>query len=191
LPRVGDTAQSDGKYYYSVSSLSMSGNSSNILNVASGNVVLLFTTGSGASAVSVGGNASIAIASGANLSMYTQGNVSIAGNGVSNANATSSTTSFQIWGTNTTAGGQSITVAGNGTLSGTVYAPNATLSARGGGNSGSIYGAFVANSVTITGNDAFHYDENLGRQGNAGNFNPSKWRELTTASDRATYESHL
>lgn len=190
LPRAGDVAQ-DGKYYYSVSSLSMNGNASNVLNITSGNVVLLFTTASGSSAIDIGGNASIAIASGANLSVYTAGNISIAGNGVSNGNSNSSTTSFQVWGTNTTAGGQSISVSGNGVLAGTVYAPNASLSAKGGGNSGAIYGAFVANSVTITGNDAFHYDENLGRQGNAGNFNPSKWRELTTSSDRATYASYF
>jgi hypothetical protein len=43
----------------------------------------------------------------------------------------------------------------------------------------------------MTGNDSFHYDENLGRKGNAGNFNPSKWRELVNAPDRATYDSHF
>jgi hypothetical protein len=199
LPRAADNPSADGKYYYTVSSLSEGGNASNVFAIAANkSVVLLFSTASGADAISIGGNGSMSIGAGANLAIYTQGNISIAGNGIANNNATSVTTSLQIWGTNPTDpasnGGnpaQSITIAGNGSLAGTVYAPNASLSAKGGGNSGSIYGAFVAYSVTITGNDAFHYDENLARQGNSGSFSPTKWRELVSATERAAYASYF
>ncbi len=198
LPRGSDAA-SGGTYYYTVDSVDLSGNSK-ILKITSGaKVVLLFNTASGSSAISISGNSSgITVESGAKLSIYTQGNISIAGSGIVNNNSTSASDAVQIWGTNptdpATNGGhvaQSITISGNGSLACTCYAPNASLSAKGGGNSGSIYGSFVAYGVTMTGNDAFHYDENLGRKGNAGNFNPSKWRELLNASDRATYASYF
>jgi hypothetical protein len=197
LPRGTDTISSDNKYYYTVDSVSLSGNSKTLAISAGADVVLLFTTASGSSAINISGNSSgISVASGGKLAIYTEGNISISGSGIANGNSTTATDSVQIWGTNpndpAANGGvatQSITVSGNGSLACTCYAPNATLSAKGGGNSGAIYGSFVAYGVTITGNDAFHYDENLGRKGNAGNFSPSKWRELVTATDRNTYAS--
>ena len=78
-------------------------------------------------------------------------------------------------------------------MAATVYAPNASISANGGGNNTtqSMYGAFVGYTVTLTGNAQFHYDENLKNANNGGSFSPTRWRELTTASDRATYASHF
>ena len=193
LPHAGDAMAADGKYYYQVASTV---NSS--LSITSGNVVLLFTTLSGTDSINLAGNNNISIASGASLAIYTAGNIKFAGNAAVNNNNVGNTTSLQIWSTNTndpaSNGGtvaQSITIAGNGNLSCTCYAPNASLSAKGGGNSGALYGAFVAYSVTMTGNDQFHYDENLGRMGNSGSFSPSKWRELVNSTDRATYDSHF
>ncbi len=195
LPRGGDTAIG-GIYYYSIDDLTLVGGTKT-LSVTSGNVVLLFSTPVGTQAIKVtGGSTSISVASGAKLSIYTKGDIAIAGNGIVNANSSSASDSLQIWGTNPTdpAGGppaQDISISGGASLACTCYAPNASLSATGGGSGGAIYGAFVAYSVKITGNDSFHYDENLGRVGNAGNFNPSKWRELVSASDRNTFATQL
>jgi hypothetical protein len=99
----------------------------------------------------------------------------------------------QIWGTNstTTPPGQNISISGNGSLACTCYAPNAAISAKGGGNSGVIYGAFVGYTVAMTGNDSFHYDENLANAANSNMMTPTKWRELVTASDRTTYSSQF
>lgn len=196
---VIDTPASDGKYYYSLPSITLGGNTDTITISPNAKVVFLFTTASGDPAITIRGNsAAISTGAGSTLAIYTQGNIAISGNGIVNGNATNATDAVQIWSTNTsdpaTNGGtvaQSISITGNGSLACTCYAPNASISAKGGGNSGSIYGSFVGYSVTMTGNDAFHYDENLGRSGNAGYFNPTKWRELVTSDDRAPYASYF
>jgi len=192
LPRTGDVAASDGKYYYSVGSISLSGNGDTMAISSGKTVVLMMTTGQGATAIGISGQGEVDVASGAHLDIYTAANISVAGGGIVNANSTSCD-AVQIWGTNTssTSPGQTISVGGNGSLACTCYAPNAAISAKGGGNSGALYGAFVGYSVTLTGNDAFHYDENLGNANNSGTFSPSKWRELVTAADRATYSGHF
>jgi hypothetical protein len=186
FPRGTDTAASDGKYYYNVGEINLTGN--NTVAVTSGNVVFIMTTAAGSSAVSVSGNQAINISSGAKVAIYTAGNISIAGNGVANANTQPST--FQIYGT-TTASGQTIAISGNGVLSAIVYAPNADISVKGGGSSGSVYGAMVGNTVTMVGNGEFHYDLSLANMNGNPLFQPSKWVELVSASDRATYATQL
>jgi hypothetical protein len=201
---ITDTPSADGKYYYTVS-----GTVNSALAISPGaSVVMIFTTPSGSDSIKLtGGNDNITIGSStagsaaANLAIYTAGDVKIAGKGVINNNATGNTTSFQLWSTNTSdpataASGthtQSIDISGNGSLVGTVYAPNASLSVKGGGNatSGDVYGSFVAYSVSMTGNDSFHYDMNLARTGTGGTYSPTKWRELVASTDRATYATQL
>jgi hypothetical protein len=192
LPGASDiyVTDSTGKKTYYYQFPAMTGGTLTIS--ANSNVVLLPTAAAGTNAISLSGNHDgIVVSSGATLNIYTPANISVSGQAsIGNANGSAYTSSLQIWGT-ATASGQTITVTGNGVLEGTIYAPNAAISAKGGGNSGSIYGAFVGNTVTMTGNDAFHYDESLGRLGSSGNFAPSKWIELTKNSDRATYASHF
>lgn len=195
LPQVNgsgviiDSPASDGKYYYSIpnitGSLNITGNKS---------VVLLPTAGPGTDAISLTGQASISIASGSSLAVYTPANITITGQGTfNNGNSDSSSSSLQIWGTNTssTPPGQTFTITGNGNLDCTCYAPNAAITAKGGGNSGSIYGSFVGYTIDMAGHDTFHYDEALGHQANASSYSPSKWRELVSSTDRALYASAL
>ena len=63
---------------YSGSAISLSGASTNKL-VIRGDVTLYLTAAAGSSAISVAGNASIEIGSGASLIIYTAGDVSLAG----------------------------------------------------------------------------------------------------------------
>ena len=185
LPRSTDAANaSDGKYYYRLPGISSSGNATKILTI-SANVVLLPTAGSGASAISLGGNASIAINSGSTLLVYTQGNISIGGNGVGNSNP--QPISFQVYGTNPATGVQTVDISGNGQLKALVYAPNASLSLNGGGTSGHVMGAAVANSITMNGGTEFHYDDSLGNFTSGNPYGISNWRELVADTERATY----
>lgn len=195
LPRAGDVAVTDstGKvtYYYKFPALT-----GGTLTIApNSNVVLLPTAGAGTSAISLSGNGDgISVSGGSTLAIYTPANISISGNAeIANANGTSQSSSIQIWGTNTSSSspGQTISVTGNGSLTCTCYAPNAAISAKGGGNSGAIYGALVGYTIDMTGNDSFHYDEALGRQGGNGTYSPTKWIELDSASDRALYDSYF
>ena len=151
-----------------------------VVLVASGNV----STG--------GGSGSIQIDNGGSLALYAAADVTLSGNGVANgtSSATTATTqqpvNFQIWGTSTTS--QNIDIKGNGVLSAVVYAPNASLFINGNGD---VEGSFVANDVVMVGNAAFHYDESLGQFGGSSPYGISKWTELTSAAQRATYQSKL
>lgn len=89
---------------------------------------------------------------------------------------------FMIWGTAETS--QSIKVSGNGQLSAVVYAPNAVIEAKGGGNDGGLYGAFIGNTVKMTGNEGFHYDESLAELDSGEPLGISKWDEFVSQVDR-------
>lgn len=163
-------------------SISLNGNQTLTIE---GDVTLILTAGSGTTALSVTGNARIQIAAGASFTLYTEGEVKIAGNGIGNDNI--QPLSFQVWGTHPTPGGQAIQIAGNGALRAAVYAPNASVKLNGNGD---VMGSVVANDITIVGNAAFHYDEALATYGNNTPFGITKWRDLDTAEARDLY-AHL
>ncbi|HEX2852096.1 MAG TPA: hypothetical protein VHO24_02575 [Opitutaceae bacterium] len=148
-----------------------------------GDVTLVITAPPGTDGVKVTGSAEIVIPAGSTLALYTESDVRIAGRGVTNGNIQAS--SFTIWGTNTSPTGQNFDVVGNGTLRGVIYAPNAAVSIHGNGD---VMGSVVARDITLTGNAAFHYDEALAETGATAPFGISKWRELTSAADRAAYD---
>jgi hypothetical protein len=187
LPRSGDTAQPDGRFYYTVNGISLSGGPGTLLRITNhpdiakeAEVVLLMPNTVGTT-VSISGNGGIEVQTGNHLSMYVAGDISIAGNGAVNSNAPAN---FQLWGTRTTAD-QTISVSGNGQLNAVIYAPNADLTMNGGGASGAVRGAAVARNITINGGSSFSYDEALADLDSSSPFGISDWEELTTAADRA------
>lgn len=97
---------------------------------------------------------------------------------------------FQIFGTRTdedveTYGVQTFAISGNGNLSAIVYAPNAAISAKGGGNSGFMYGSLVGHTLEFTGNDCFYYDESLGDLDEGSRLGIQNWDELVSTNDRS------
>lgn len=149
-----------------------------------GNVTLVLTAGSSADALSVTGNASIIVPATSSLTVYAEGNVKIAGKGLANSNVQPAT--CQIWGTNQSSAGQAIEILGNGSLSAVVYAPNGDVKINGNGD---VMGSIVARNITLVGNAAFHYDESLARRESNAPFGIAKWRELTSAAERANYDT--
>lgn len=147
-----------------------------------GQVTLILTDGSGAQNISVTGNAAILIPDGSSLTIWTEGDVKIAGRGLSNSNVQPS--SCTLFGTNRSPLGQAIEVAGLGDLKGLIYAPNGDVKINGNGN---VMGSVVARTITLVGNAAFHYDESLANSGDATPFGIGKWRELTSAADKSRY----
>ena len=189
LPRAGDSPASDGKYYYSFAAgaaISLAGNSQ--LTV-SDNVVLYLQSHAATTAVSIGGTAKIQVASGGNLTVYTDGNIAIGGNGMANANANAAST--LIYGTNA-GSGQTITMTGNATTIAAINAPNADFSITG---NGELWGSVIARNITLNGNAAFRYDEALLDYSNTtGTGNPwgiAKWRELTLTAERIAYAANF
>jgi len=71
----------------------------------------------------------------------------------------------------------SITLSGNSSFVGAIYAPEATLTLNGGGNANNLIGAAVVNSVTLNGHYDFHYDTYLGGSQN-GSYVVASWQEL-------------
>jgi Tfp pilus assembly protein PilX len=180
LDQVGETLGTEGlATKWRVPSISLNG--SKTLKIL-GDVTLILTASTG-SALDVTGNASIIIPDGSSLIVYVEGDAKIAGNGLANANRRP--VSCQIWGTSTSLAGQTIQVAGNGALKSVIYAPNAATTINGNGD---IMGAVVARDITFTGNAAFHYDESLANFGENTPFGLSRWRELTTAEERARWQ---
>jgi hypothetical protein len=73
----------------------------------------------------------------------------------------------------------SISMGGNGTYTGTIYAPEAAIHMGGGGSGAyNFVGAIVALSVSMSGHFNFHYDEALGLHGPVGGFVAKSWTEL-------------
>lgn len=197
LPRGTDMPAADGKYYYNINSINLGGNSTNVLNI-NGPVVIRMVPTTG-NVISVGGQASLRIQNAytvgtvtvtPSLEIFTSANVSIAGNGVAYSG---NPANFKLWGTRSQsdATAQSLTINGNGVLSGVVYAPNANISMHGGGNSGNVYGSMIGKNITVTGNSAFHYDEALADLDNDGALGMDEWNEYVSYADRTTYASFV
>jgi hypothetical protein len=149
-----------------MSSISMSGQDQMLVR---GDAVL-YLTGD----FSTSGQAQIVVVPGGSLKLYMGGNLSISGNGI--LNLTQDATKFAVYGlpSNT-----SISISGNAAFTGTIYAPNASLSLDGSGTT--VYdciGAVVANSAYFHGHFHFHYDEMLGRVWTEVRFKVAYWTEI-------------
>lgn len=160
----GSQTLTSGDYKYS--SISISGNDQLTLQ---GTVNLYLT--SSTNAFSTSGNGQLIIDSGAQVTIYTDGKVSLAGNGV--VNNTSLPQNFLLY--STYSGHNGITISGNGDLYGAIYAPNAEIEVTGNGDS---FGSLIGNTITITGNGDIHYDEALQNVGSTSTtYASGNWKE--------------
>lgn len=151
--------------------ISLSGNASLTLSPGIYDINSLTTVGNASINVSPAGQVVINIG-GTGLGSGTV--MSIGGNGIDNTGTIPN--NFDI----TYAGTGSISLGGNGQSVAEIDAPNAGLTMGGGGNSGAWYGSIVASTVTLTGNEAFHYDTAASQSPqNNQNFVTLAFRELT------------
>jgi hypothetical protein len=148
--------------------------------------------------ISLEGGAKIKIYPGSSLTIYSNGNVTITGAaGIENGTATvpsnpdaftllglrteaqvvASPTSIQVW-----------KVQGTSHLSCVIFGPNANIEVNG---TGDTYGSIVGNFVDMVGSGNFHQDLSLASKRISGLWKVMKWRELSSAADRAVYASHL
>lgn len=115
-----------------------------------GNVTLYLTAGN---SFTLGGNDTIRINPGGSLTIIAGGTVTIGGGGVYNVAGYAA--NFSIVGLTSCT---SISYSGGAQFIGTVNAPQADFSLKGNADA---YGAIIANSATMNGNTALHYDEAL------------------------------
>ncbi|MBI5382777.1 MAG: hypothetical protein HZA31_12835 [Opitutae bacterium] len=173
LPAAGDLPAADGRYYYFVTGATIG----NTTIVAGKNVTIVGQTTSMSSGLTIG--------AGATCTIYMDGTISASGNGsINNSNWAGA---LQIF----TSTSGTCEISGNGELQACLYAPNATLKAAGGGNSGQLVGSFIAKTITTSGHMDFHYDEALGDLGGGGSstWKPASWSELQSSSARASVGS--
>lgn len=169
-----------GSTLYRMENLSLSGN--NVLTIQGDVTLVMPSIGSG-DALSVTGNASIVLESGATLSIYVEGNVKIAGNGITNPGLPKD---LRIFGTSDIVT-QTIEYSGNGSGAAVIDAPNAIVTLGGGGSVGSLSGSVVAKQIKLNGHYPFHYDEALKRLGDGNPMRLGLWREITTAAQLVSF----
>ena len=125
--------------------------------------------------VKISSGESIIIAPGGKLTIYMAGtSFDLGGGGVVN-NGTAANFSYYGLESNT-----EIKFSGNAGFTGTIYAPQASLSLSGGGNPANTVdfsGACVVKSVSMNGHLNFHYDESLATTG-PHILRAHSWREL-------------
>jgi Tfp pilus assembly protein PilX len=122
--------------------------------ILSGNKTKTLTAGTySVGVISLSGNAKLIINNSAGpVIIYASGSVTATGNGIVTKSGTCARfVLYQV-------GGADVTITGNGSFCGGVYAPESRLSITGNAD---LYGAFVGASISVTGNGSIHYDRNL------------------------------
>ncbi len=111
----------------------------------------------GDTSISVSGQAEVIIdsASTGPVNIYFDGDVSLSGQGI--ANETSLPSNLIMYGTSTSS--QTIDLSGQADFYGAIYAPTSEMSLTG---QGGLYGSFIGDEVTISGQGGVHYDAALG-----------------------------
>lgn len=181
LPRTGDVINTaDSKYYYSFASGKNINMDSNKTLTITDSVVLLFSNHTGVQTIHTSSNANFTVTSGKTVEVYTNGNIALDSN--NSINVGNQAKNFLIYGTATTS--QSFVLSSNVSIYGCIYAPNATYSIDSNCN---LYGSVVANTIQMDSNAGFHYDESLANSGGSGSYRISKWKELQSATERASY----
>lgn len=168
----------NGGIYYLDSNLSLSGKppftvTGNTTIIAGSNAAGVPLT-SGGPDIAITGQGGILVASTSptpsRLNLFTSGDLSICGNGILTGTAVSPAVPnpgmlyISGLGVPLKPGDkptQTITMTGNGALSGVVYAPAALLELKGGGSKGSLTGSIVSWDITANGVITFFYDVNL------------------------------
>ncbi len=155
----GGTCNGTAASPYDISSLTLSGNPSTLLEMvgsSSAQNPVYYDIGS----FSESGNATIAISGYVVLNI--QSYLSITGNGISNGIGAAIP---PAWLTINYAGTNGVTIGGNGAVTAVLNAPNATVTLGGGGSGGYFIGSVQANNVVDQGGYPIHYDIQLSRLG--------------------------
>jgi Tfp pilus assembly protein PilX len=187
LPRAGDAAALDGKYYYFADGATIGATT-----VTPGAKVVIVGTHTNMEAgfkVPASSNAAGAIIGSATI--YMDGPIDLSGNDEINMQSSPGRSwagALEIYTSTSTR----CDISGNAQFMGSIFAPNAELKGNGGGsNQADLIGSFVFGSITSNGHMNFHFDEALGTTPPPKPWVLSLWRELQTPAERALYSTQL
>ena len=175
------TAQAGSPSHYKLSEITLT--SDKVLRIQGDpqggeTYIEILVTGS----ISTKGFSSITIDPGVYVRIFVQGDVDIAGGGIVNPNLA---LNLQIYGVEPpedqdgTKPPRDIKIAGSGTFTGAIYAPDHDITLVGGGNATGSSGSFIGKSVRMTGIQSIHYDEALVDGGLIADYRIVSWFEDT------------
>ena len=126
--------------------------------------------------ISVSGGAQVVVQPGVSATIYFDGNIDVSGVGIINSN--NQPNDLHLYGVQPIdSSNRTVHLGGNGSITATVYAPNADITINGGGSSGHVFGSIVGKTVTMTGVTNLHYDEASGASGMINNYKIVSWFE--------------
>jgi hypothetical protein len=140
------------------------------MNITASNVVVYATNG-----IVFNGNKTLTIGTNAAAVIYLGGSFNDGGNGTVN-NASQHASQLIVYGLPSLG---SVTLHGNGAFWGAFYAPEASVSFKGAGNSGGFYGSLTASNIVLTGNSSFSYDEALRKLAINNGYVVTSWAEVS------------
>lgn len=181
---VTDVAASDGKYYYNFGN-SIISYASNTMTISGACVFLMTSHTSGINSITTSSAATWTYGNAtASLDIYTGGSLYFDSGASFFANGVPSRCKIYF----TAASGSAFHTAGGGTYSACIYGPNTAFNLDSGGD---FRGSVIMNTCTLRGGVNFHYDETLGGIGSGSGVAVGQWKELQTASERATYSGNF
>jgi hypothetical protein len=128
--------------------------------------------------IAVSGNGQIIVAPGVHATIYFDGNLNIAGNGI--LNQSNQPSNLLLYGVQPDPNQNLVaSLGGNANISAALYAPGHAVTVNGGGSNGTFNGSIVGKTVTMTGVTNLHYDEALGDDGLINNYQIVSWVEDT------------
>jgi hypothetical protein len=141
----------------------------------SDNAIIIWVTGQW----SAGGNGQVIQDSHVKVTWYIEDDISVDGGSYTNASGYAQNANF------IGAGKHKATFTGNSGFIGTLNAPDYDTTLTG---DGGFMGSLVSNTVTITGNGGFHYDEALSAGSGVDNYSYASWFEdIADVSRGSTY----
>lgn len=123
------------------------------------------------------GRGQIVMEPGVNVVLYFEGDVDLSGRGFLNPDPNQARR-LQLYGIEPPEGvTREVNIAGNAGFTGAVYAPDHTISMKGGGASESVVGSFVGKHVFMNGTTSVRYDRSLAREGIVTDYKIAGWME--------------
>ncbi len=158
---------STGSYKYSEFTISSKA------NITISGTVEIYLTNVTNTTLTTSGQSKIYIPSGSSLTIYTDGGVSLTGQGILNVD--SDPADLQIYSTYSSST-DGVNLAGQANLFGAIYAPGAVINFAG---QADVFGALVGRRVNMSGQGDLHYDESLAslQAAGSGGVSLQSWRE--------------
>jgi hypothetical protein len=162
---------------YKLNSITLTGQHSVVIGPAVANgtgFVEIWVTGD----ITTSGLGEVVLQPGVKARFYVAGNMSVSGNGFINSGSSARAANLQVLGIQPPAGQvRTMSFAGNGAMTGVIYAPDHDVSLSGGGSSGAYVGSIVGKTVFMNGNSDIHYDEALSGDGYVTDYKVASWFE--------------